>query len=72
MLMNASFAWIQRAIETPKKRKKIKRKKNYIGLNYSHVCFDHKFSPSENKILIMSLLVCLLTKVTSVCSLFLT
>ena len=44
MLMNASFAWIQRAIETPKKRKK-----NYIGLNYSHVCFDHKFSPSENK-----------------------
>ena len=67
MLMNASFAWIQRAIETPKKRKK-----NYIGLNYSHVCFDHKFSPSENKILIMSLLVCLLTKVTRVCSLFLT
>ena len=44
MLMNASFAWIQRAIETPKKRKK-----NYIGLNYSHVCFDHKFSPPENK-----------------------
>ena len=27
MLMNASFAWIQRAIETPKKRKKEKKEK---------------------------------------------